>query len=149
MTFLLMSFQRKLVNWIEVRMENVYDWSPLSCYIINSDPKWDSKPPQGLDHRGCDQHLPLSGTSQCQRTLKLAKFGEQSPNNNFWAHISTPQGSTLSPLKRCKGIQSDYCTEVKGIFSQVCLEQTLYLCVHSSVKMLEEIHEEGCSSLVF
>lgn len=38
-------------------------------------------------------------------------------------------------------------TELKGIFSQVYLEQTLYVCVRASVKMLEQIHEEGCSSL--
>lgn len=99
---------------------------------------------------GCHQHLPLSGASQRQRTLKLVKFGGQSWNNNddFWAHIPTPWGSTLSPLKRCKGIQSDYFTEFKGIFSQVYLEQTLYACVHTCVRMLEQIHMECCSSFL-
>lgn len=62
--------------------------------------------------------------------------------------IPPPQGSTLSPLKRCKGIQSDYFIEFTGIFSQVYLELTLYVCVHASIKMLEQNQEEGCLSLI-
>lgn len=116
-------------------------WSKVRLFELSS-----GAAPQGL------WAAPPSGRGLSEPdNTQACQIWRTSSKQQWWFLSShpTPQGSALSPLKRCKGMQSDYCTEFKGIFSQVYLEQTPYVWVHASVKMLEQIHKEGCSSLVF
>lgn len=115
--FSLSNFQSRLSSQILASMEDYYDQSQLSCSLINRGPKWDPLSSPGLQ-QALTSHLPL-------REMLNA-------SNGAWADPTTPQGSTLLPLRWYKGIFTE-CSSLhsRGIFHRCtpCMFSFRSLCV--------------------
>lgn len=109
----------------------------LSCDPINSGLKWDPLSSPGLQQAVASISL-SGGTSQTQQTPKFAIIGGPLPNAGA---DTTPQGSTLCPSRRRKGIQREYFPGSERNFSQICTwyyssSLSLYKCEYATANVL-------------